>query len=123
MRFNIKRHIVTPLMASMLGVSPAFAHAFLVKSDPAVGSTVTTAPKRLVLSFTEDLEVPFCTVLVTDSMGMNDAAGKPQPVPGHPDEMQVPLNITMPGKIHVTWHALSVDTHKTQGDFSFTVAQ
>jgi len=54
-------------------------------------------------------------------MGMNDAAGKPQPVPGRPNEMHVPLNITMPGKILVTWHALSVDTHKTQGSFSFTV--
>ncbi len=109
------------LMGFAVGGTPAFAHAFLQKSDPAVGSTVSTAPKILVLSYTEDLEIPFCTIIVTDSMGMNDAAGKPQPVPGHPNEMQVPLNITMPGKIMVTWHALSVDTHKTQGSFSFTV--
>ena len=105
-----------------LSISPTFAHAFLVKSNPPVGSTVTTAPKVLVLSFTEDLEVPFCTVTVTDSMGMN-AAGEPQSVPGHPDELRVPLNITRPGKIAVAWHALSVDTHKTEGSFSFTVAQ
>jgi methionine-rich copper-binding protein CopC len=104
------------------GITPAFAHAFLVHASPSVGSTVTTPPKTLVLSFTEDLEIPFCAVAVTDGMGMNDAAGKPQAVPGHPDEMQVPLNIQMPGKIIVTWHALSVDTHKTQGSFSFTVA-
>jgi methionine-rich copper-binding protein CopC len=123
MKFSIKKHVIAPLVATLLGVSPAFAHAFLVKSDPPVGSTLTTAPKVLVLSFTEDLEVPFCTVMVTDSMGMNDAAGKPQSVPGHSDELQVPLNITMPGKITVTWHALSVDTHKTEGSFSFTVAQ
>ncbi len=109
-------------MLSLLGASPALAHAFLVKSDPPVGSTITTAPKTLVLTFTEDLEVPFCQVMVTDSMGMNDATGKPQPVPGHPDEMQIPLHITMPGKITVAWHALSVDTHKTEGSFAFTVA-
>ncbi len=105
-----------------LGATPAFAHAFLKLSDPPVGSTVKSAPKLLTLIYTEDLEVPFCTVTVTDSMGMDVMAGKPEAVAGHPDEMQVPLKITMPGKITVTWHALSVDTHKTQGSFSFTVA-
>jgi len=111
------------LLSTALGITPAFAHAFLVKSDPPVGATLATAPKFLVLTFTEGLELPFCTVAVTDSMGMDDAAGKPQPIPGHPDEMSVPLNITMPGKILVSWHAVSVDTHKTQGSFSFTVTQ
>lgn len=119
---NFTRSFAAGLLVAAFGGMPAFAHAFLQKSDPPVGSTVSTAPKTLLLSFTEDLEVPFCTVTVTDGMGMNDAAGKPQAVPGHPNEMQVPLKITMPGKIFVSWHALSVDTHKTQGDFSFTVA-
>lgn len=109
------------LLSLTLFASPACAHAFLVRSDPAVGSTVTGAPKFLVLTFTEGLEIPFCTVAVTDSMGMDDAAGKPEAVPGHPEDMRVPLNITMPGKILVSWHAVSVDTHKTQGTFSFTV--
>jgi len=26
-----------------------------------------------------------------------------------------------PGLYKVTWHAVSVDTHRTQGDFSFSV--
>jgi methionine-rich copper-binding protein CopC len=117
------RSFAAGMLAASLGSMPAFAHAFLQKSDPPVGSTVNTAPKMLVLTFTEDLEIPFCTVTVTDAMSMNDAAGKPEPVPGHPNEMQVPLNIQMPGKIFVAWHALSVDTHKTQGTFSFTVSQ
>jgi methionine-rich copper-binding protein CopC len=114
-----------PLAALFLScsVTPVFAHAFLVKSDPPVGSTVQTAPKALILTFTEALEVPFCSVTVTDGMGMDDAAGKPQPVPGHPNQLMVPLKIAMPGKINVSWHALSVDTHKTEGHFSFTVAQ
>ncbi len=117
------RSAAAGLLLALLGTAPACAHAFLVKSDPAVGSVLNAAPKMLVLSYTEDLEVPFCFVTVTDSMGMNDAAGRPQPVPGHPNEMQVPLSIQMAGKITVAWHALSTDTHKTQGSFSFTVGQ
>jgi len=106
----------------LLGCASAQAHAFLVKSNPPVGSTVTAAPSALLLTFTEGLEIPFCSVAVTDGMGMNDAAGKPQAVPGHPEQMMVPLNVEMPGKITVAWHAVSVDTHKTEGSFSFTVA-
>jgi methionine-rich copper-binding protein CopC len=117
----LNRSFAAALLAVSLGGMPAFAHAFLVKSEPPVGRTVSAAPKTLVLTFTEDLEIPFCTVIVTDGMGMNDAAGNPQALPGHSNELQVPLDITMPGKIRVTWHALSVDTHKTQGSFSFTV--
>jgi methionine-rich copper-binding protein CopC len=119
------RHTALALctMTCIVGASPAFAHAYLKKSDPAAGSVLKAAPKTLLLTYTEDLDVAFCSVTVTDGMGMNDAAGKPQAVPGHPNELQVPLNIQMPGKITVAWHALSTDTHKTQGSFSFTVAQ
>jgi methionine-rich copper-binding protein CopC len=100
---------------------PAFAHAFLTQSNPRVGSTVNTVPKTLLLTFTEGLEVPFCRVSVTDGMGMHADAGKPQAVPGHRNELLVPLKVPMPGTYTVTWHALSVDTHRTQGHFSFTV--
>ena len=110
------------LLVSTLSVSPAFAHAFLVKASPSVGSTVTTPPSVLLMTFTEALEVPFCSVTVTNAAGAAQQTAKPQPVPGHPDELSIPLHITAPGKYSVTWHALSVDTHKTQGHFTFTVA-
>jgi copper resistance protein C len=105
-----------------LSVSPAFAHAHLVKADPAAGSTVATPPSVLLMTFTEALEVPFCTVTVTNAAGAAQQTAKPQAVPGHADERSIPLHISAPGKYSVTWHALSVDTHKTQGSFTFTVA-
>lgn len=118
------RHFLAPVFClfAALGAAPAYAHAYLKSSDPAANSIVQTAPKMLTLIYTEELDLAFCGVTVTDAMGMNDAAGKPQAVPGHANEMQVPLNIQMAGKISVSWHALSADGHKTQGNFSFTVA-
>jgi copper resistance protein C len=109
------------LLASLAGLSPAFAHAFLVKAEPAVGSTVATAPARLLMTYTEGLEVPFCSVTVKSTAG-TIVNGKPQTVPGHNNEMSVPLHITAPGTYHVTWHAVAVDTHHTQGRFTFTVS-
>ncbi|HTQ71422.1 MAG TPA: copper resistance protein CopC [Acidocella sp.] len=109
------------LLFTLAGISPAFAHAFLKQAQPAVGAVVTKPPSSLLLTFTEGLEVKFCKVIVMDSMGMHAETGAPQPVPGHANEMSVPVHFAMPGKYTVTWHALSVDTHRTEGSYSFTI--
>jgi len=106
--------------AALLLPVPAFAHAFLTHAQPSVGSA-GPAPAQILLSYTEGVEVPFCQVAVTDAQGNDVTAGRPQPVPGHDDEMAVPVHITAPGKYTVTWHAVAVDTHHTEGSFSFTV--
>lgn len=104
-----------------LAAGPALAHAHLVKAEPAAGS-IGPAPTTLTMYFTESVAVPFCTVTVTDSNGSPQQTAKPQAVPGHDDELAIPLHITAPGTYHVTWHALSTDTHKTHGSFTFTVS-
>ena len=37
--------------------------------------------------------------------------------------MSVALKAIKPGAYHVHWQALSVDTHKTEGNFTFTVGK
>jgi methionine-rich copper-binding protein CopC len=39
------------------------------------------------------------------------------------DRMSVALRPGGTGTYHVTWHALSVDTHKTNGSFNFKVGK
>jgi methionine-rich copper-binding protein CopC len=49
--------------------------------------------------------------------------GQPANAPGKRDVLIVPINATLtPGAFTVTWHAVALDTHKTQGTFIFTVA-
>jgi methionine-rich copper-binding protein CopC len=98
----------------------ALAHAFLKRANPPVGSALAKLPGALVLSFTEDLEVPFCKVVVVGPNGAV-AGHAPAAVPGHADELTIPLTPEGPGRYTVTWAALSVDTHHTQGSFTFTV--
>ncbi len=95
----------------------ALAHAFLDHANPRVGSTVATSPHELTLWFTQKLEPAFSSVEV---MGPNGSSigGKAQ-VSGN--TMRVGIKAAGPGAYHVHWQALSVDTHKTQGSFSFTV--
>ena len=96
----------------------AEAHAFLDHADPRVGSTVQTAPRELSLSFTQELEPAFSTVEVRDANGARVDQGKPRI---SADGMRVGLKPLTPGTYTVQWHALSVDTHKTEGSFSFHV--
>jgi copper resistance protein C len=112
---------ILSLIAAACLISPAaFAHAFLDRASPAVGSTVSGSPPSIALTYTEPVEPLFSTVQVTDTSGNRMDAGKPVPQ----DDgrvLQVPLKNLPPGDYTVEWHVTSVDTHKTQGHFTFTV--
>jgi hypothetical protein len=101
----------------------ALAHAFLDHASPRVGSTVATAPKELTLWFTEKLEPAFSTVEVRNAQGAMAQAGKAQVASSTGTELRVPLKPLPPGTYTVQWRVLSVDTHRTQGTFSFTVSR
>jgi hypothetical protein len=104
----------------LLGTVAATAHAYLDHAEPRVGNTVRQAPRELTLWFTQNLEPAFSTVTVTDDSGQRVDAGKPS-VSG--TVMRVPLRPTRPGTYRVNWHVLSVDTHTTEGSFSFRVGE
>ena len=116
---RISTAIVAALLAA-LAPAAAQAHAFLDHASPLVGSTVPTAPHELTLTFTQNLEPAFSTVQVTGPNGARVDAGKPQ-ISGN--TMRVGLKSQSPGTYKVHWHALSVDTHTTEGNFSFHVGQ
>ena len=111
--------IISALSMS-LAATGAHAHAFLDHANPLVGSRVPTPPHELSLSFTQNLEPAFSTVEVTGPNGVRVDEGKPQ-ISGN--TMRVGLKPSGPGSYHVHWHALSVDTHTTQGSFTFHVGQ
>jgi methionine-rich copper-binding protein CopC len=110
--------VLAALLVVALGAPAARAHAFLDHASPLVGSTVDAAPHEVSLSFTQSLEPAFSTVTVTDSSGAEVSQGKAQ-VSGN--TMRVGLKALGPGSYKVRWHALSVDTHTTEGSFSFHV--
>jgi len=99
------------------------AHAFLDHSDPAVGSTVPTAPSVLHIWFTQELEPAFTWIQVTDKSGASVSDGSSAIDPNNNQEMDIKLKPLPAGTYTVKWHALSVDTHTTQGDFTFQVAR
>ena len=114
--------IAIVVLASVLA-GRALAHARLDHASPAVGSTVASAPKTVELWFTEMLEPAFSTIEVTSAQGAAMQSGKATVDPANRAKLSVPLKALPPGTYKVIWHVLSVDTHRTQGDFSFTVGK
>jgi methionine-rich copper-binding protein CopC len=113
-------HMIIVSLTSLLllaGVT-AHAHALLDRADPRVGSTVNAAPREVSLFFSQDLEAAFSTVEVTDASGQRVDEGKPTI---ERNVMRVKLRAVPPGTYQVEWHVLSVDTHTTEGRFSFEV--
>lgn len=102
----------------LLGNAAAEAHAFLDHADPRVGSVAGAAPREVTLWFTQDLEPAFSTVTVIDSSGQRVDAGSPD-ISGN--VIRVRLRSIAAGTYKVRWHALSVDTHTTEGVFTFNV--
>jgi methionine-rich copper-binding protein CopC len=101
--------------------SHAWAHAFLDHADPKVGSTVTGSPVVVKAWFTQELELAFSSLQVTNAQG-KEVDKKDM----HLDDkdkklMIVSLPPLSPGTYMVAWQAVSVDTHHTQGHFQFTV--
>jgi methionine-rich copper-binding protein CopC len=117
------RLIVVAFVLAELLIAPAAvrAHAFLDHADPAVGSTVPAPPTLIHLWFTQELEPAFSWVTVTDRSGASVNDGPAAIDPSNKSELTVKLKLLPAGMYTVKWHALSVDTHTTEGDFTFQV--
>ncbi|MEY1387864.1 copper homeostasis periplasmic binding protein CopC [Providencia stuartii] len=107
-----------------LGMSfqQAFAHAHLKEQLPAEGAAVEKAPESITLNFSEGIEINFAKVKVT---GPNDSVvktGKPALDSNNDTKVIIPIESKLDaGKYDVNWSVVSVDGHKTKGEYSFTV--
>jgi methionine-rich copper-binding protein CopC len=104
------------------GLGSASAHALLRTASPAVGSTVTTPPATVSITFSEGVEPQFSTIEVRDEAGARVDKADPHNGPGGQTRLLVDLQPLKPGRYAVSWSAISVDTHHTEGKFNFTVA-
>jgi methionine-rich copper-binding protein CopC len=121
-------------MASLILVCPVFvlAHASLLRVDPAADTTVAKLPSELHLWFSESLERRFSQVTVYRAT-RDTATGKLQlqerveaglsSSSQVTRELVVKLPSTLPPSLYlVQWKVLSIDAHRTTGQFTLTYA-
>jgi methionine-rich copper-binding protein CopC len=119
----MKKIILASLAAGLLLAlqTSAWAHAFLDHAEPKVGGTVNHSPAEIKVWFTQNLEPAFSKLEVQNAHGK-----EVDKKDAHLDDKDKSLFLVSlpelpPGTYTVIWHAVSVDTHKTQGHFEFTI--
>lgn len=109
-------------LTALMTTPAAFAHAHLQHQYPAADAQVTAAPQALTLNFSEGVEANFSGLTLTGPAGASIATGKAKRNEKDNTQLIVPLNQPLkPGKYTVDWHVVSVDGHKTQGQYHFSV--
>ena len=111
------------LLIFVAGSARLEAHAFLQRAEPAVGSTVQTSPSEVRIRFTENIEPAVSSIQVFDASGKE--------VDKHDLHLDrfdhALLHISLPrlraGTYKVVWRVVSVDTHVTNGNFTFRVVR
>jgi methionine-rich copper-binding protein CopC len=118
----MRRALLTLTAAFVLAAGQAQAHAMLEHALPRVGAVVRAAPRELRLWFSERIEPAL------SNMTLATAAGRPVPighlalVPGDGRQVTAAIPAALsPGAYRVRWRVVSVDSHRTQGDFTFEV--
>ena len=86
-----------------------------------MGSAVRGSPAQVKLWFTQELEPAFSSVRVFDRDGRQVDKGDLRLDRADAALLQVSLPQLAPGTYRVAWRVLSVDTHVTEGDFTFDV--
>ena len=112
--------LVAPILMASMGTT--FAHAYLQSASPPVDSTITQPPKEVTIVFTGAIEPQFSTIEVTGQDGKRVDNAKPHLIATDATRLAVGVGSLSSQAYTVVWHATSVDTHKTEGQFQFTVS-
>ncbi|WP_275001471.1 CopD family protein [Promicromonospora iranensis] len=111
--------LVALVLALLVGpVSHAAAHATLVRTDPAQGAVLDTAPERITFSFNESVIGVPAGIKVFDATGAEVASSASV----RASELFVDLDGEVPdGTLVIVWRLVSEDGHPIGGSLSFAV--
>ena len=123
MNFTTSRALRASLfLLGVFSTSPVWAHAHLQQQLPAADSEVSPAPQTLTLDFSEGIEANFSGVTLKGPDQQTIAIGKAARNEADKKQLIVPLTQTLASGLYtVEWHVVSVDGHKTKGQYQFSV--
>jgi|SRR5215472_5317745 len=118
------RQILLRVLAAItayLSTVGALAHAFLDRAMPPVGATVAASPTEIRLFFTEAIEPRFSGIELATIDGRPVKTGPAAVEPRDQMQFVLPVPALPSDRYKVTRHVVSVDSHPTQGDFTFEI--
>lgn len=107
-------------MSACALASGAEAHAHLTGATPANNGVVRSSPASIRASFSEALVPAFSSLKLVTSRGAALRLGKTTVDPRDHKTLVAPISRPLaPGDYVVEWKAVSADTHRMSGRFSF----
>ena len=106
-------------------VSPAFAHAIVMASNPPAGASLAVGNQRCELRFNNRIDRKRSRLVLAGPLGSPGA-----PVPEQAlavldssgeDVLVAELKFAAPGQYRLRWQVLALDGHVTRGEVPFTV--
>jgi methionine-rich copper-binding protein CopC len=98
----------------------ASAHSFPEEESPKAGQNLAGPPSEVTIKFDAPIEKLFAKLEVTGAEGQNLAVGAPQ-VSDDGIQLSVKLGALKPGDYTVKWAVVCLDTHHTNGSYTFSV--
>jgi copper resistance protein C len=105
-----------------LSASSAFPHSIVIRSNPIADAILQTAPREVAIFFSERIQAARSSIVVEDANGSRVDNGDSS-VDANGRVMRVSLKNLAAGTYNVSWRAQSVDTHNSEGRYSFRVQQ
>ena len=107
-------------MALLLWIAaPAFGHAVLLESSPALNSAVVGPNVPLKLRFNVRIDIARSRLTLVRPDGTSQALEVNKQAP--PDTLSANATGLMPGEYRLRWQVLAADGHITRGEISFTI--
>ena len=113
---------VLVLVLALAVVSTVAAHGVLERTDPRGGSTLKAAPSHISLLFTGAIEPAYSRVQVLNDSGRRVDLGDTTVDASNRGLLRVSLPALPAGRYTVAWRVLSIDSHVTEGEFTFRIA-
>ncbi|GGA31123.1 copper resistance protein CopC [Paenibacillus physcomitrellae] len=106
----------------LLVPAASFAHAYIIKSEPASGQALQTAPTGVHLLFNEAIDPSFFALSVLNDKGQKVSSGEPAIDADNPAGLSVKLEKDLPEGVYVArWRVISSDGHPISGTVPFAV--
>jgi methionine-rich copper-binding protein CopC len=121
---NMIAKVAVAVLAMGALATSADAHPKLKSVSPTADVSSKVSPKEIKLNFSEGVIAKFSGLELKDEAGKTITTGVPMNDPGDRKQLVVPLPSPLSaGRYTVTWHAVSEDTHRVKGEYSFEVGR
>lgn len=110
------------MIMALMYTGQVFAHASLVKAEPARRAVLSTAPIQVRLWFNEEIEAAYASLSVLDENKKPITDNKVVVHPEDPKSIVLDLPAMQAGQYTVKFRVLSVDGHVVDSEYNFTIS-